>query len=447
MRVLHFSTDDSHGGAAKFAYRLHAALGEWGAESHLVVHTKRTDDPRVLAARRSWWRAKWHQALRHLPFVGTNHAAFTFNHDRESGSLLDETYRRFAGKLDLVCLHWITKFLTARQVRELTLRFQAPVLWHLLDQEPVTGGCHYSFGCDGFTRSCGHCPLLPRPGEHDESRQVWQRKQRYLADLPLIFVAPTTWCAEKIRGSSLFRNHRIERIPLPLDERVYAPADRLAARQALGLPADKRVILFGASYLNEPRKGGKELLAALRQLHAAWRAADRDPNEICLAILGQRGEEFAAQVPFAAARLGFLAEGPALARAYQAADLFVCPSLEDAGPMMIPEALLCGTPVAAFPTGGAPDEIETDRNGFLTRSVDPQELAHGLQHLLTHPRMEELRIESRRRAVAFHSRDRIVQRYFTLQQELAGELVAKAKAVPQPYSYYGKTSTQSANQP
>jgi glycosyltransferase involved in cell wall biosynthesis len=48
---------------------------------------------------------------------------------------------------------------------------------------------------------------------------------------------------------------------------------------------------------------------------------------------------------------------------YDAADLYVLPSLEDNLPNTISEALSCGCPVVAFPTGGIPEMIEQHLNG------------------------------------------------------------------------------------
>lgn len=42
----------------------------------------------------------------------------------------------------------------------------------------------------------------------------------------------------------------------------------------------------------------------------------------------------------------------------------------DAFPIVIPESMLCGTPVIAFPAGGIPEGIEHGRTGFLCRTVD-----------------------------------------------------------------------------
>ena len=56
--------------------------------------------------------------------------------------------------------------------------------------------------------------------------------------------------------------------------------------------------------------------------------------------------------------------GPALARAYAGADVFVFPSRTDTFGLVILEALACGTPVAAYPVSG-PKDVLAEANGII----------------------------------------------------------------------------------
>ena len=42
----------------------------------------------------------------------------------------------------------------------------------------------------------------------------------------------------------------------------------------------------------------------------------------------------------------------------------------DAFPIVVPESMMCGTPVIAFPAGGIPEGIDHGRTGFLCRTVE-----------------------------------------------------------------------------
>ena len=68
-----------------------------------------------------------------------------------------------------------------------------------------------------------------------------------------------------------------------------------------------------------------------------------------------------------------------MAIAHQAADVFVSPSLEDAGPLMLNEAMACGVASVAFQTGGAIEWLDRQGAGYAARLGDIDDLATGLE--------------------------------------------------------------------
>ena len=71
-----------------------------------------------------------------------------------------------------------------------------------------------------------------------------------------------------------------------------------------------------------------------------------------------------------------------VALVYKAADVFACPSIDDFGPMMINESVICGTPVVAFRSGVAPDLIRSDSLGYLANKFDSDDFSKGLKTFL-----------------------------------------------------------------
>ena len=80
--------------------------------------------------------------------------------------------------------------------------------------------------------------------------------------------------------------------------------------------------------------------------------------------------------------VGYLSESD-LIKAYQAADIFVCPSLEDSGPMMINQSIMCGTPVVAFDMGSAMDLVLTGKTGYRAIFGDIYDMANGIYTILS----------------------------------------------------------------
>ena len=72
-----------------------------------------------------------------------------------------------------------------------------------------------------------------------------------------------------------------------------------------------------------------------------------------------------------------------LAKVYQAADIFVCPSIEDSGPMMINESIMSGTPVVSFNMGVAADLVQSDKTGYIANLADSKDLAKGIHKIFS----------------------------------------------------------------
>ena len=95
----------------------------------------------------------------------------------------------------------------------------------------------------------------------------------------------------------------------------------------------------------------------------------------------------------------------------------VCPSIDDEGPMMIPEAMMCGTPVAAFPTGYSLELITNGVEGYRCQKVDPDELAHGLFSMLRDGKHREMGLNAYTKASRRHSKKAFIANYHRISME------------------------------
>jgi glycosyltransferase involved in cell wall biosynthesis len=380
LRVLHFSLSDLEGGAARAALRTHQALRGAGVDSTLIVRRRLSHEPSVeeVAPARPW-ESRRRRALAHVPGLRPRlpepTATFNFDlrQDFDERSLFDHP------RPDVLCLQRITRFLTVRQIRALWEHYTCPLVWVLHDQQPVTGGCHFSYGCLGFTRRCGSCPQLLSTEPDDASRELWQRKHDELRGLPLTFVGQSREAVRWAQESSLFSDHAMHVVPQPVDEEVFRPVDRAGARDRLAVPREARVVLVGAASLMPPRKGGAHAVEALARLD----------EEAFALVVGEGGSELLAASGRPGRALGVLHDDLSLALLFQAANVFLSPSLADSGPMMVTESLLCGTPVVAFASGLAADLV-TPETGLLAAPGDDEGLAQGLRDVLRRGRREDL---------------------------------------------------------
>jgi glycosyltransferase involved in cell wall biosynthesis len=292
----------------------------------------------------------------------------------------------------IINLHWInSNFVNINTLSKL----RKPLVWTLHDMWPFTGGCHYSGECNAYQVQCINCPKLRSRVNHDLSFRVWKRKLHAWKNINLTIVAPSNWMAQCARSSSIFTDKRVEVIHNGVNLSIFKPIDKFIARELLGLPKEKILVLFGAmSATSDPRKGFKLLRTALSELASSpWR------DKIELVVFGSSVPQNAVDFGIKTHYLGRLNDDIALALGYAVSDVFVAPSVEDNLPNTVVEALACGTPVVAFRIGGMPDMIAHCRNGYLANPFDVKDLAQGIIWMVQDKqKWEELSICARKKA-------------------------------------------------
>lgn len=250
--------------------------------------------------------------------------------------------------------------------------------------------------CSRFERSCGKCPVLGSDQENDWSRRIWINKMDAWRDVRLVGVAPSNWLAEKARASSLFSGRHIEVIPNGIDIDRYTPGDRMEARRQLGLPENRHLILYGANHaFSDANKGLDLLLAALHHLSLK----SRQNTE--LIIFGEDFDCSASDCILPVRNLGEIKNEEQMVLLYRAGDIFVAPSRQENLPNMVMESMACGTPCAAFSIGGIPDLISHGESGYLAQAYVVEDLARGLDLMLSN--------ESKRYTMAVCARGRVAE--------------------------------------
>lgn len=411
MKVLHLSTSDIDNGGARAAYRLHQGLQAIHCDSQMLVRAKFSSDDSVTAERSLITKLGPPASSLPLRFYPRRNA--TMFSPQWFPDVITARARQIGP--DIVHLHWVCNgFL---QIESLP-RFAKPLVWTLHDMWPFTGGCDYVRDCTHYQKSCGSCPQLGSNHSWDVSRWVWQRKANAWKHLNLTLVATTSWMADCARSSSLFKDFRIEVIPLGLDTEKYKPHNRHFAREVLNLPQNKQLVLFGAiNGTSDRRKGFHLLLAALQRLsHSGWN------DQIELLIFGASKPDQPPDLGFKTHYLGRLTDDVTLALVYSSADAMIMPSVQEAFGQTASESLSCGTPVVAFNATGLKDIVDHQQTGYLAKPFSTEDLAKGIAWVLEdQERHRKLQFQSRRKSLEKFASKTQAQRYLSLYTEvLAG---------------------------
>jgi len=186
------------------------------------------------------------------------------------------------------------------------------------------------------------------------------------------------------------------------------PYSKEECREKLGLPTDKKIILFLG--VLHPKKGPDVLLKAMP------RVLSKVPNtELVIAgdgIMRRELEELSEKlgindyVNFA----GFIPENlkPLY---YNSADVFCLPSImtsESFGIVNL-EAMVCSVPVVASKIGGVPDVVKDRENGLLIPPKDPDALADAIIYLLENEDVRKKMGKNAREKVKNYSWERIAE--------------------------------------
>ena len=411
MRVLIVNASDYQGGAARAAYRLHAALLNSGVDSRMLVETKLSDDYSVIG--QDSIVVKGISLLRRL----LDRLAVKLYKSR-SETYFSPNWVPFSGLVkrinalnpDVVHLHWVNKAMLS--VSDIAA-IRVPIVWSLHDMWAFTGGCHYNEECDAYERLCGECKVLGSSRKNDLSRKVFNKKHSgYAKHENLTVVGLSRWLAECASKSTLFKNSKVACLPNPIDTAVYLPLGECTARDLLGLPMDKKLILFGAmSATSDPRKGYNELREALLQLKG---------QDVELVVFGSSKPEKQEGFTLNTHYLGQLHDDVTLRALYSAADVMVVPSLQENLSNAIMESLACGTPVVSFDIGGNSDMVEHQQNGYLAKPYDTVDLAIGIEWVLNASNYGELSANARSKILNEFDSEVVAKRYVELYQAVLG---------------------------
>ena len=371
MKVLHLSTFDIDGGAARGSFWLHEALKDRGVDSTMMVGRKKSENDSVIAlpGKFAQLSARVRGKLDHLPLYAYDKTDESFWSVGWMPARIDHFVRRLAP--DIVHLHWIgAGFMPVRALKS----FGCPVVWTLRDMWGFTGGCHYTAGCERYRVGCGACPQLRSNSILDISRSIWHSKQEHWQNLDLSIVPISGWLGECAQESPLFESYPIEVIPNGLDTDLFAPTEKMSARQIWNLPLERQIIVYGAvNATQDRRKGYPELKQALAELGKSAGAAN-----MLLVVFGDLEPNSLPDIGIETRHVGYINNDKRLSQLYSAADVAVVPSLQEAFGKTLIEAMACATPVVAFASGGPLDIIEHRVDGYLAKPYCPSDLATGL---------------------------------------------------------------------
>lgn len=385
MKVVLVNTK-TPGGAYVACQRLYHALQKQGVEVSLVT----------IAATK--WHFLWERFCIWVAngFSKKNLFAVSIANTGTDISKLPEVQ-----EADIIHLHWINQGgLSLKNIAQLQA-LGKPIVWTMHDMWPFTGICHHAYECTAYEQMCTNCPQAA----DKLAKNTFEAKQ--LVNRNIHFVGCSQWIASLADKSNLTRSGEVYSIPNPIDTDVYSPIPKEEAKKKLGLSTAHKHVLFGAVNSAAPMKGFGCLIEADKAL--------RD-SSIQYLVVGKNGDFVKAQLAHSGVDLGYVTDEKKKALIYNAADVFVTPSLAENLPNMIMEAMACGTPCVGFEIGGIPEMIDHKQNGYVAHYKDAQDLAAGIDWVLS--AKNDLGAAARKKVEIAYAEPIVANQYIALYQSL-----------------------------
>lgn len=282
-------------------------------------------------------------------------------------------------KYDFIIASVWENIISAETLRALYEHYKVPIIMHAADMYPFTGGCQYPGNCLNYLKECGSCPILGGDNANDQTHRNYLFKKKVYSDINCALVS-NSYMLEEAKKCGLFKHVLLKKKIFTVNENVYYPHDIVQSRALLGIPNNKKFVLF-ARYINpieNPRKGINEMVMAIN-LFCKGKSND-ELNSMCLMLAGEPCDDMYGKLPIDIIYLGMLTTDKLIC-AYSASTAFVSPSIGDAGPSMVNQSIMCGTPVICFNIGTAIDVIDHKQNGYKAELENVDDFSKGFEYI------------------------------------------------------------------
>ena len=229
------------------------------------------------------------------------------------------------------------------------------IFWTLHDCWTFTGHCAYFdfVGCDRWKTGCHDCPQkksYPASMLLDGSKRNYERKQYLFTGIPnMTLTTPSQWLADLVKQSFL-REYPVEVVYNKINQEVFKPTPS-DFREKHGL--QNKTVLLGVASVWEKRKGLDDFVKLAGLLD--------DRYQIVLVGLTEKQAQELPKTILCLPRTNSMTE---LAEIYTAADVYVCPSVEETFGMTVAEAIHCGTKAIVY-RGTACEEVANLMDGMV----------------------------------------------------------------------------------
>lgn len=375
---------------------LHLYLRENNVDSYCVVRNKLSDDINTFLI----------SNLDNTEYISYLEKKFNI-HALSYFETYDLIYNDLFLYSDIIHLHLIHNYMFNLNLLPLMSKLK-PIVWTLHDPWLFSGHCIYHFDCDKWQDKCYDCQHLDVPFkmEKDNTAFNFEIKRDIIERSDIHFIVASKWMYNKVKESPICKNKKIYLIPFGINHNIFKPRDIVEAKKELGIDEDSFVVMFRSD--KSKFKGLDIIKKSLEKI--------KSKSKITLITVGQKSllEQF--KNKYKIIEYDWIKDDYLLVKLYQACDIFLMPSKQEAFGMMAIEAMSCGKTVLALEGTVLPDVINSHECGIACKE---EEYTEKLQYLIDNP--NEL-IERGKKSLEFakenYNKDVYVERIIEVYKEV-----------------------------
>ena len=267
---------------------------------------------------------------------------------------------------DLLHIHWIGNSYSNLAFID---KINKPIVWTLRDMWAFTGGCHYSLNCNKFKFNCGKCNLLNSNYKKDLSYWNYNiKKNKNYKNIN--FVAISNWLKKEALKSKIFKKKKIDVIYNGVDKSKFYFEINKKFLKKNKIPLNKKILLFGAQYIDADYKGLKYFIKSLNKI---------DTKNYFVIFFGKfYNTHLLNNLKIHYKIFGQVNKLNHLRTLYSISNVYVMSSIQEGFGKTAVESLLCGTPVVFFKKTAISEIILHKKNGYCADFLDTYDLYKGI---------------------------------------------------------------------
>lgn len=249
-------------------------------------------------------------------------------------------------KPDVVHFHDLSSAISPLTVSAISHLY--PTCWTLHDMSPITAGCLYVGTCQQWKKGCGQCPQIgtwPLSTKKDKTKLLRKMRHSVLEKESINLITPSEWL-KTLTLKQLINSKHVSKIDNGVRNISLSEIDIYKVRASLQLNPQTFTIILVAGDLDDERKGFVQACNILKKLYESKCVFQ-------LILVGNYSLETVAELPPVDVFLsGYIEDHNQKMILLTAADIFLFLSKQDNQPLTVLEALVQGTRVVGYPTGG-----------------------------------------------------------------------------------------------